>query len=176
MLVLQLNNNDPVSLYINEMTKQTKAQIENTLAGQENQGGELSKAQVEALAKQEQQNGELVSDDMMLGIYSEILDDIRKNTEEVDDILANFVDMVINEGDASNASKEALVNLVKIKTDFPTQKARIADLMTRIKLKEKNTMPDWQKAKQNTINIYEGTPGGSTKRALLEEIEKAKGK
>lgn len=156
------------------MTKQHEAHTEKTLPDSESKGGELGKQQGADLAQKEQQGGELVSDDMMLGIYGEILSNIRKDREEVDDILTNFVDMVINEGDASNSSKEALVSLVKIKTDSSDKMSKIADLMTRIKLREKNTMPDWQKAKQNTINIYEGS--GQTKRSLLEEIEKAKGK
>lgn len=115
---------------------------------------------------------DLISDSALLGSYNEILNNIRKDRDEVDDILANFVDMVINEGDSSNSSKEALVNLLKIKSDSVDKMTKIADLMTRIKLKEKNTMQDWQKAKSNTINIIDN--GGSTKRDLIDAIKKDK--
>lgn len=119
--------------------------------------------------------GELVPDEMVMGIYGEILENIRKDRSEADEILSNFVNMVINEGDASNSSKEALVSLVKIKSDASDKMAKIADLMTRIKLKERNTMPDWQKAKSNTINIID--QGGQSRRSIIDEaLEKERKK
>ena len=51
---------------------------------------------------------------------------------------------------------------------------KIADLMTRIKLKERNTIPDYLKGKpNNTINIIDN---GSTRKDLIEKINKAKAK
>lgn len=132
------------------------------------QNGELEK-QV-AGGKLELQS-ELVSDEAILCVYAEIMDNIRKDRDMADDYLTNFAELVMNEGDSSNASKEALVNLVKIKCEASDRMVKIADLMTRIKLKERNTMPDWQKAKQNTINIYDN---GSTRRELIEKITTAR--
>ncbi len=142
------------------MTKDTK--IVNS------QTGELEKQDSDG--KLESQN-ELVSDEAILGVYGEIMDNIRKDREMASEYLDNFADLVINDGDATNASKEALVNLVKIKCEASDRMVKIADLMTRIKLKERNTMPEWQKAKQNTINIYDN---GSSRRELIEKIHAAK--
>ena len=60
----------------------------------------------------------VISDEQLLGIYNEILEDLRNDRKEVDAILSNFVEMVMNEGDSTSASKEALVNLTKLKSDF----------------------------------------------------------
>lgn len=126
------------------------------------------------LEKQEVVESELVTDDMLLGLYGEIMEDIRDDRKMYDELLTNFAEMVFNEGDGSNASKEALVNLAKAKGDCPDRMAKIADLMTRIKLKERNTMSDWQKAKYNTVNIIDNS--GTTRRELIEKINKTKGK
>jgi len=102
----------------------------------------------------EDQANELISNEALLGIYAEILGKGRKEDTQVQELIDVFSEMVLNEGDASNASKEALVNLVKIKADLMDKMTKIADLMTRIKLKEKNTMPDALKAKyagQNNV-------------------------
>ena len=126
------------------------------------------------LEKQEQDT-ELVSDEMILGLYGEILGDIRDDRKMYDELMTNFAEMVFNEGDGSNASKEALVNLAKAKGDAADKMSKIADLVTRIKLKERNTMQDWQKSKHNnTVNIIDNS--GATRRELIESINKAKGK
>lgn len=114
----------------------------------------------------------LVPDDALLGIYNEILDNCRKDREELSQFVTDFANMVINDQDASSSSKEALVNLVKAKGDVNDKMAKVADLMTRVKLKSADTFPRYLAAQQNnTINI--GTGGGS-KRELLEAIEKQK--
>lgn len=113
----------------------------------------------------------LIEDDKLLGIYTEIIDFIREDRKQVSDFIDNMAEMVINEGDATSASKEALVNLVKVKSDMSDKMVKVADLMTRIKLKERDTFPKYLAASQNnTINIGEST----NRRALLEAINKAK--
>lgn len=120
--------------------------------------------------QQPQQEENLVSDEALLGIYGEILQNLRDDRDELNGLLANFVEMVVNEGDSTTSSKEALVNLVKIKSDASDKMAKIADLMTRVKLKEKDTFPRYLAAHQNnTINIGDG----QTKRELLKSIERA---
>jgi len=116
---------------------------------------------------------DLISDEAILGIYGEILNNFRQDRESAAGLQAEFEDLVINGGDATTSSKEALVNLFKARMEASNNMTRIADLMTRIKLKEKNTMQDWQKSKaNNTINIIDS--GGLNRRALLDEIEKTK--
>ena len=120
--------------------------------------------------QQPQQEENLVSDEALLGIYGEILQNLREDRDELNNLLSTFSDLVINDGDSSPASKEALVNLVKIKSDSSDKMTKVADLMTRVKLKEKDTFPRYLAAHQNnTINIGDG----QTKRELLKQIEKA---
>lgn len=130
-----------------------------------------------SIPAERQQGGDisaLVSDEQLMSIYAEIIDGLRKDKEEVDNYVATFADMVINEGDATTSSKETFVKLVELKTtNIPDKMIKVADLMTRLKMKEKDTFPKYLAAHQNnTINIGEG----NSKRALLEEIEKKKNK
>jgi len=112
----------------------------------------------------------IVSDDQLMDIYKEILGNIREDRKQVSEFIDNFADMVINEGDSTSSSKESLVNLIKVKTEISDKMSKIADLMTRIKLKDRDTYPKYLSANQNnTINI------SSSKRQLIEAINK-KGK
>lgn len=109
----------------------------------------------------------IVGDDEILGLYNEILQNCRDDRKGVDEILLNFIDMVINDGDASSASKEAIVNLLKIKSDTSDKMSKVADLMTRIKLKEKDTFPRYLNAQQNNKVVIEGS-----KREMLKSVNK----
>lgn len=120
----------------------------------------------------------IISDEALLGVYGEIMDNLRSDREQVSDLVDTFSNMVLNDGDGSTSSKEALVNLVKTKMDASDKMTRIADLMTRIKLKQPDTFQPWMsKAREkggNTINIYDS--GGINRKSLMEEIQKEKGK
>lgn len=115
----------------------------------------------------EPKKDDMVKDEDLWNIYNEILENCRKDRVAVDDVLVNFVDMVINEGDASSASKEAIVNLLKIKSDSSDKMSKIADLMTRIKLKERDTYPRYLAAQQNNKIVIEGS-----KREMIKSINK----
>lgn len=119
----------------------------------------------------------LISDEVLLGVYGEIMDNLRTDREDISGLADTFADMVVNDGDSTPASKEALVNLVKAKMETADRMAKIADLMTRIKLKQPDTFKPYMKkddASGNTINIYDGS--GMSKRAFLESLNKAKDK
>lgn len=120
----------------------------------------------------------IVSDEALLGVYGEIMDNLRSDREQVSDLVDTFSNMVLNDGDGSTSSKEALVNLVKTKMEASDKMTRIADLMTRIKLKQPDTFQPWMgKGKEkggNTINIYDSS--GINRKSLMEEIQKEKGK
>jgi cellobiose-specific phosphotransferase system component IIA len=119
------------------------------------------------------QKQDIISDEEITDIYKEILNNIREDRKQTDDFINNFADLVINEGDSTSASKEALVNLLKIKTDMSDKMSKVADLMTRIKLKDRDTFPKYLAANQsNTININ----SGNNKRQLIEALNKAKQK
>lgn len=123
----------------------------------------------------ERQSGDistLVSDESLLGIYDEITKQLREDRKEIDDLMYNFSNMVFNDGDSSSASKEAVVNLMKMKTETADKMSRIADLMTRLKMKEKDTMTSWQKAQYNQTNNVNITTEPESKRKMIEAIEK----
>lgn len=109
----------------------------------------------------------IVKDEEVLDLYEEILQNCRKDRENVSEVLTNFLDMVMNDGDASSASKEAIVNLLKINSDVNDKMAKIADLRTRIKLKEKDTYPRYLAAQQNNKVVIEGS-----KREMIKTINK----
>lgn len=116
----------------------------------------------------------LVSDETLIGVYEEILDNLRSDRDQVSGLVDTFSNLVLNEGDASTSSKEALVNLVKTKIDAADRMAKIADLMTRVKLRQPDTFQPWMaKGKDksgNTINIYDSS--GLNRKSLMEKIQK----
>lgn len=109
----------------------------------------------------------IVKDDQIVGLYNEILGQCREDRKQFDEVITNFLDMVMNDGDASSASKEAIVNLLKSKSDISDKMAKIADLMTRIKLKDNDTFPKYLAAQQNNKVVIEGS-----KRELLKSVNK----
>ena len=113
----------------------------------------------------------LIKDEQLLGIYKEIMTSIESDKKEISDVLNFFVDLVVNDGDSTTSSKESLVNLLKLKTDQADKMTRVADLMTRLKLKERDTFPRYLAAHQtNQINIGDN----GQKKALLEMLNKQK--
>ena len=116
----------------------------------------------------------LISDEKLVGTYDEVLNNIRSDRSELDDLICQMKDMVLNGGDATTASKEALVNLMKIKLDTADKMSKIADLMTRAR--GTNTFPRYLAATQNnTINMEAPKRGNLTPREKLDLIE-AEGK
>lgn len=117
----------------------------------------------------------LVTDEQIHKIYQDVLDNVKADREEISDILARFLDMAMN-SDSSGPTKEAVVGLVKTKLDANQLIVKVADLMTRIKLKERDTFPRYLAAQSNTYNIgssNESTnPVEAQKNLLLAEIDK----
>jgi len=115
----------------------------------------------------------LIPDDKLLGVYQDTLNNVASDRQEISEVLQKFLDMVLNEGDATSASKEAVVGLIKVKSDANDQIIKIADLMTRLKMKEKNTFnPAIHAHQHNTYNLGESKIE-EEKDILLQEIEKA---
>jgi hypothetical protein len=136
-------------------------------------GEVMSSINVSSLSVQDSENSlsNIVSDEQLVDVYQEVLENIRQDRKQTEEFISNFADLVINEGDSTSASKEALVNLLKLKHDTSDKMAKIADLMTRIKLKDKDTFPKYLAANQNnTININ----SGNNKRQFLESLNKKK--
>lgn len=119
----------------------------------------------------------LITDEKYLGVLDEILDNIREDRKEVSGFIDNLAEMVLNEGDATSSTKEALVNMVKVKTDLQDKMLKAADLMTR--LKAKNTFAysgaHLNAVQQNNYNI--GAEGLEfNKKELIRAINQAKKK
>ena len=124
--------------------------------------------------RKENENLSIISDDNLLGVYDEIMNNLRSDRTQASDLVDTFCNMVINDGDSSTSSKEALVNLIKVKMEASDKMSRIADLMTRIKLKQPDTYQPWmgKKESSNTINIYDSS--GIDRKSLMEKIKKEK--
>jgi hypothetical protein len=119
----------------------------------------------------------LISDTQYLGVLDEIMNNIREDRKQVSDYIDNMADMVINDGDATTSTKEALVNFVKIKTDLQDKMLKAADLMTRLKLKNTYAYsgPHLNAMQQNNFNIGSDAPDFSRKE-LIRAINNAKKK
>lgn len=126
----------------------------------------------EIIKKEEDKNLSLISDENLLSVYTEIMNNFRCDREQVSDLVDTFSNMVINDGDCSTSSKEALVNLIKTKIETSDRMSKIADLMTRIKLKQPDTFQPYMNKKEsgNTINIYDSS--GINRKSLMEKIQK----
>jgi hypothetical protein len=112
-------------------------------------------------------NDELVNDEMLMGLYVELLGEIRNDRIEIDNLLQNFTDMVFNGGDVSSSSKESVVNLAKIKSDILDKKTKVADLLTSLKIKQKNQLKNSTNG-SNPINI--------NRRSIIEALQAEKSK
>lgn len=115
----------------------------------------------------------IVSDTKLLGVYDEILDYCREDRKSIDDILGNMVNMVMNDGDSTGSTKEAMVNLIKAKSDVSDKMAKVADLMTRIKLRDRDTYKAYLHAHQhNKVTIETKTPKKDLLKNILKDAKK----
>ena len=97
------------------------------------------------------EQNQLISDEQYLGFIDEIMTNMREDRKQVSDFIDTFSDMVLNDGDATTSSKEALVNLINTKVNLQDKMLKAADLMTRLKLK--NPYAYSGPLQQNNINI-----------------------
>lgn len=81
-------------------------------------------------------NAQLVKPEQIIGMCKAIADDLESEKQEITDAYVNFSEMVFNAGDATSASKEALVNLLKLRSDLVDKKARLAEMMMKVFLKD----------------------------------------
>lgn len=110
---------------------------------------------------------ELVSDELLMSLYIELLTEIKNDRIEVDNLLQNFTDMVFNGGDVTSSSKESVVNLAKIKSDILDKKTKVADLLTSLKIKQKNQLKSTTNG-NSSINI--------NRRSIIEALQEEKKK
>jgi len=108
---------------------------------------------------------ELITDELLMGLYMELLAEIKNDRIEVDNLLQNFTDMVFNGGDVSSSSKESVVNLAKIKSDILDKKTKVADLLTSLKIKQKN---------QLKVTTNNNSPININRRSIIEALREEK--
>jgi hypothetical protein len=114
----------------------------------------------------------IVPDEKILGVYDEILNYCREDRKTIDDILTSMVDMVLNDGDSSSSTKEAMVNLIKTKSDCADKMSKVADLMTRIKLRDKDTYKAYMNTYQNNKVTIETSNKDLLKKVLKDNKNK----
>jgi len=128
----------------------------------------LPQLNVNVPAPQEEEKA-LIPDEVWLGWCNEVMNNLRQERQEVDDVKQSLIEMVINEGDSTSASKEAMTKMFEIKAGISEKMTKVLDLATRVKLKERDTFPRYLAAHQNnTINLGDS----SSKRELIKQIQK----
>ena len=91
----------------------------------------------------------LISDDKILDYFDDAIKNIKEDREEARNQYLVFNEMVINEGDPSSATKEALVNCLKLQHDTTDKMIKILDLWSRIKMRDRDTMKGYIAVQQN---------------------------
>lgn len=127
-------------------------------------------------ADQDRDISYLVPDEKLTGLFDELLQTIKNDREEIDEVMVKFLDFIINSGDTSNSTKESFVALAKIKSDTVDKAIKIADLMTRIKMKKRDTFKPFPNLTANQTNNISVESSTVKNRALLEQIETLKKK
>lgn len=115
---------------------------------------------------------ECVTDEELMNLYREILDDFRKDRKDASYIADQFKEMVCNGGDASTSSKEALINAMKLQNDASDKKRRLlSDLMMQ-KLKSANTFQPYMIKKNDSSSRVAKVD----KKAILKQVQEEKNK
>lgn len=108
-------------------------------------------------------NIQLVQPEQIVSLVQTVMENIEGEKNEIQEAYVNFADMVFNSGDATSASKEALVNLLKLKSDLIDKKARMLEMMMKV---YKTEGPKTVTAHQhNDIHVHD-------KRKLFDDLDK----
>jgi len=128
-------------------------------------------------AKQEVEEPKpLVSDQKFTDYCEEIIENLREDRGEATEMYLNFAEAVTNLGDATTSSKEALVNLLKLKTETNDRMIKVLDLWTRMKLKERDTFPRYLAVQQNNKITGSGITPQKKVIQMLAELNKVEDK
>lgn len=112
----------------------------------------------------------LVTNEEMIDFYKKILLYCEEDRTEANDAFKTFMDMAVNDGDASHSTKEVMVQLLKIRTESTDKMTKVMDLLMRYVLKDRDTFPRYLAANQENNIIFKG----GSKRSFLEKLEKQK--
>lgn len=108
---------------------------------------------------------QIIEPNQITNLVQTVMTDIDCEKTEIQEAYANFADMVFNSGDATSASKEALVNLLKLKSDLIDKKSKMLEMMIKV---YKTEGPKTVTVKQeNDFHVHD-------KRKLFSDLDKEK--
>lgn len=111
----------------------------------------------------------VINNDQMVNLYQEILNYCRDDRKDADGAFKDFMDMIVNNGDATSSTKEAMVQLLRIRVEATDKMTKVMDLLMRYVLKDKDTFPRYLAANQENNIIVKGK---SNRRSFLEKLGK----
>jgi|SRR5581483_2081030 len=79
----------------------------------------------------EQQKNELVQAEQIVSLYQSILGELETEKEEINDVFNDFCELVFNGGDSTSSSKEAVVNLLTLRSNLIDKKTKIFELFLK---------------------------------------------
>lgn len=106
----------------------------------------------------------------MIDIYKKIFAFCEEDRGEANDLFQCLKDMVINDGDAAPATKEAMIQALRIRCETSDKMTKVMDLLMRYVLKDRDTFPRYLAQNQENKIIFKG----DSKRSFLEKLEKQK--
>jgi hypothetical protein len=112
----------------------------------------------------------VVTNNEMVDMYKKIFSYMEADRGDSDEAFRTFMDMAVNDGDASHSTKECMVQLLKIRTECTNNMTKVMDLLMRYILKDRDTFPRYLAANQENNIIFKG----GSKRQFLEKLEKNK--
>lgn len=112
----------------------------------------------------------LTTNEEMIEMYKKIMHHCDADREEANSLFHDLKDMVINDGDASHSTKEAMMQALRIRCEATDKETKIMDLLMRYILKDRDTFPRYLAANQENNIIFKG----GSKRSFLEKLEKQK--
>ena len=108
----------------------------------------------------------VITNEKMIELYTKILAYMQEDREDANEAYRTFLDMVVNDGDASQGSKEAAVQLLTLRAKTSENMTRVMDLLMRVVLKERSTFPPYLTAHQENKVVI----SGKNRRNLIEQF------
>jgi len=154
--------------------KETNLQETEPVTRTEAQPVELAPPVPTDLVPESKPASDLITDDRVIEYYEEAMECIKEDRGEAHERYLDFADMAINDGDPSSATKEALVNLLKLKNESVNQMIKILDLWTRMKMKDRTTGSQVYAYQQN--NKYDMAKANPNVKKLIKMAQEMESK
>jgi hypothetical protein len=122
------------------------------------------------LAAPQKEEKPIVTNDDMVDMYKKIFNFCEEDRNEAGDLHNTLKDMVMNDGDASHSTKEAMIQALRIRCESTDKMTKVMELLMRYVLKDRDTFPRYLAQNQENNIIFKG----GSKRQFLEKLEKNK--